>query len=69
MVELRVGADTTEFLAKLFAAVVVIHILAAVLYLPFYTYLTQQEWMVLSDFINAVAKALRDFFGSFLGFL
>lgn len=61
------GADTTEFLVKLAASIVLLHIGVAVLYPPLYTYLIQQEWMVLSDFINAAARALRDFFGSFLG--
>lgn len=63
------GAGTTEFLAKLAVAIVLLHIGAALLSPPLYSYLIQQEWMVLSDFINAIAVALRDFFGSFLGLI
>ena len=66
--EISIGADTTEFLAKLVAALILFHIGSAVLYPPFYAYLIQQEWMVCTNFVNAVAQAFRNFFGSFLGF-
>lgn len=63
-----IGAGTTDFLIKLVAGIILFHVALAVIHTPWYTYLIQQEWMVCSNFVNAVAQALRVFIGSFLGF-
>jgi hypothetical protein len=69
LVEVYIGSGVTEILAKAGLAYVGLHIILAVLAPQYYALLTQAEFQVLLDFLNAVGKALHGLLGYVLGFL
>jgi hypothetical protein len=65
--EVYLGAAVMAFLVKPTVVVVVGHIALAIFVPAWYASLTQAEYMVFQDFINAVGNLWRDLIGHALG--
>jgi len=65
--EVYFGAAVMSFLVKLTAVLVLGHIALALLVPSWYASLTQAEYTVFQDFINAIGNLWRDLFVHALG--
>jgi hypothetical protein len=68
-VDVYVGSEATALIVKAILLTLGVHLFLAVFLPSYYVLLTEREFEMISNFVNALSSFLRNFFSSLFGFL